>query len=212
MAIDAFKVSEICGYLHYFVGAILMIIFCTVLLYNLLGWSALVGSLAIVVLLPVNYQFAQWLGRLQKQMLGVTDKRIQKLNETFQSIRIIKFFAWEDKFFQSAMDVRNEELKYLKYRAAVWCAASFVWFVTPTLITLLSFYCYTIIEGHTLTAPVAFTALSLFTLLRSPLDQLADMTSFVIQSKVSLDRVADFLDEAETSKYDQLAQEKGPNS
>ena len=212
MAIDAFKVSEICGYLHYFVGAILMIIFCTVLLYNLLGWSALVGSMAIVVLLPVNYQFAQWLGRLQKQMLGVTDKRIQKLNETFQSIRIIKFFAWEDKFFQSAMDVRNEELKYLKYRAAVWCAASFVWFITPTLITLLSFYCYTIIEGNTLTAPVAFTALSLFTLLRSPLDQLADMTSFVIQSKVSLDRVADFLDEAETSKYDQLAQEKGPNS
>ena len=110
------------------------------------------------------------------------------------------------------MDVRNEELKYLKYRAAVWCAASFVWFITPTLITLLSFYCYTIIEGNTLTAPVAFTALSLFTLLRSPLDQLADMTSFVIQSKVSLDRVADFLDEAETSKYDQLAQEKGPNS
>ncbi|KAI5958337.1 YBT1 [Candida theae] len=212
MAIDAFKVSEICGYLHYFVGAILMIIFCTVLLYNLLGWSALVGSLAIVVLLPVNYQFAQWLGRLQKQMLGVTDKRIQKLNETFQSIRIIKFFAWEDKFFQSAMDIRNEELRYLKYRSAVWCAASFVWFITPTLITLLSFYCYTMIEGRTLTAPVAFTALSLFTLLRSPLDQLADMTSFVIQSKVSLDRVADFLNEAETSKYDQLANEKTPNS
>ncbi|CAD1812854.1 unnamed protein product [Candida parapsilosis] len=212
MAIDAFKVSEICGYLHSLVGAILMIIFCTALLYNLLGWSALVGSMAIVVLLPVNYQFAQWLGKIQKQLLGVADKRIEILNETFQSIRIIKFFAWEDKFFQSAMDVRNEELKYLIYRPAVWCAGSFVWFITPTLITLLSFYCYTIIEGNTLTAPVAFTALSLFTLLRSPLDQLADMTSFVIQSKVSLDRVADFLDEAETSKYDQLAQEKGPNS
>ncbi|KAI3405616.2 YBT1 [Candida oxycetoniae] len=212
MAIDAFKVSEICGYLHYFVGAILMILICTVLLYNLLGWSALVGSLTIVVLLPINYSLAQWMGRLQKQMLGVTDKRIQKLNETFQSIRIIKFFAWEDKFFESAMDIREEELRYLKKRCAVWCVAAFVWFITPTLITLLSFYCYTIIEKNTLTAPVAFTALSLFTLLRSPLDQLADMTSFVIQSKVSLDRVADFLDEAETSKYDQLAMEKDINS
>ncbi|KAI5953498.1 YBT1 [Candida jiufengensis] len=212
MAIDAFKVSEICGYLHYFVGAILMIGICTVLLYNLLGWSALVGSLTIVVLLPINYNMAQWMGRLQKKMLGVTDKRIQKLNETFQSIRIIKFFAWEDKFFESAMEIREEELSYLKWRCGVWCAAAFVWFITPTLITLLSFYCYTVIDGKTLTAPIAFTALSLFTLLRSPLDQLADMTSFVIQSKVSLDRVTDFLDEAETSKYDQLAQEKGPNS
>ncbi|KAI5960459.1 YBT1 [Candida pseudojiufengensis] len=212
MAIDAFKVSEICGYLHYFVGAILMIGICTILLYNLLGWSALVGSLTIVVLLPINYNMAQWMGRLQKKMLGITDQRIQKLNETFQSIRIIKFFAWEDKFFESAMKIREEEIRYLKWRCGVWCAAAFIWFITPTLITLLSFYCYTIIEGKTLTAPIAFTALSLFTLLRSPLDQLADMTSFVIQSKVSLDRVTDFLDEAETSKYDQLAQEKGPNS
>ncbi|CAI5758659.1 unnamed protein product [Candida verbasci] len=205
MAIDAFKVSEICGYLHYFVGAVLMIVICIFLLFNLIGWSAFVGSLTIIVLLPINYTFAQWMGRLQKKMLAVTDKRIQKLNETFQSIRIIKFFAWEDKFFESAMDVRHEELHYLKMRCLVWCLGSFVWFITPTLITLLSFYCYTIVDGNTLTAPVAFTALSLFTLLRSPLDQLADMTSFVIQSKVSLDRVADFLDEPETSKYEQLA-------
>lgn len=212
MAIDAFKVSEICGYLHYFVGAILMIIICTMLLYNLLGWSALVGSFTIIILLPINYSLAQWMGRLQKKMLLITDKRIQKLNETFQSIRIVKFFAWEDKFYESAMGIRKEELYYLKKRCAVWCVAAFMWFITPTLITLVSFYCYTIVEGKTLTAPVAFTSLALFTLLRAPLDQLADMTSFVIQSKVSLDRVADFLNEAETSKYDQLAQEKDENS
>lgn len=212
MAIDAFKVSEICGYLHFFVGAILMIIICIILLYRLLGWSALVGSLSIVALLPVNYKIASWVAVLQKDMLGVTDKRIQKLNETFQSIRIIKFFAWEDKFFESVMEVRNEELYYLKLRSAMWCLGGFMWFITPTLITLLSFYCYTVIEGRTLTAPIAFTSLSLFTLLRSPLDQLSDMTAFVIQSKVSLDRVDDFLNEQETHKYDQLGQESGPNS
>ncbi|MCP8717953.1 MAG: ATP-binding cassette domain-containing protein [Asgard group archaeon] len=212
MAIDAFKVSEICGYLHYFVGAILMIVICIILLYGLIGWSAFVGSLAIFVLLPINYQFASWTGRVQKEMLAVTDKRVQKLNETFQSIRIIKFFAWEDKFFENVMNIREEEIRFLKLRCLIWCCGSFVWFVTPTLITLLSFYCYTIVAGNTLTAPVAFTALSLFTLLRSPLDQLADMTSFVIQSKVSLDRVADFLNEPETSKYEQLGQERGPNS
>ncbi|KAL6450715.1 YBT1 ATP-dependent bile acid permease [Candida maltosa Xu316] len=212
MAIDAFKVSEICGYLHYFVGAVLMIGICIQLLYFLIGWSAFVGSLAIIVLLPVNYYFASWTARIQKDMLSVTDKRIQKLNETFQSIRIIKFFAWEEKFFENVMNIRHEEIRYLKLRCLVWCFGSFVWFITPTVITLISFYCYTIVAGNTLTAPVAFTALSLFTLLRSPLDQLADMTSFVIQSKVSLDRVADFLDEPESSKYDQLGQEPGPNS
>ncbi|ODV81047.1 uncharacterized protein CANTADRAFT_25320 [Suhomyces tanzawaensis NRRL Y-17324] len=212
MAIDAFKVSEICGYLHYFVSSILMIFICVSLLYRLLGWSALVGSLAVVALFPLNYSIAKFVAKKQKEMLAVTDKRIQKLNETFQSIRIIKFFAWENQFFKNIMEIRNEEIYMLKMRLFAWACGALVWFTTPTLISLLTFYCYTIVQGNTLTAPIAFTSLSLFTLLRSPLDQLSDMTAYVIQSKVSLDRVADFLDEEETSKYDQLAQEAGPNS
>lgn len=204
MSIDAFKVSEMCGYLHYFVSAVLQIAICIVLLYALLGWLALVGALSIIALLPVNFKIAKWIGALQKKNLAVTDKRIQMLNETFSSIRIIKFFAWESKFYENIIKVRGEELHYLKLRMIAWSVGSFMWFVTPTLITLLLFYCYTIIEGRTLTAPIAFTALSLFTLLRAPLDQLLDMTAFVIQCKVSLDRVGEFLDEGETSKYDQL--------
>lgn len=212
MSVDAFKVSEICGYLHFFVSSILMIFICVILLYKLIGWSALVGSLSIIALLPLNYKLARWSASLQKTMLGITDKRIQKLNETLQSIRIIKFFAWEDNFISNIMKIREEELTYLKWRTGVWCFGAFVWFITPTLITLLSFYVYVIIEGNTLTAPIAFTSLSLFTLLRSPLDQLSDMTAYVIQSKVSVDRIGDFLEEEETSKYEQLGQERGPNS
>lgn len=212
MAIDAFKVSEICGYLHFFVSAVLMLVFCIALLYNLMGWSALVGSLAIILLLPVNYKFSLWIADAQKTMLGVTDKRIQKMNETFLSIRIIKFFAWEDNFFKDIMEIRHEELRYLKLRSYIWGCQSLVWFIIPTLITVISFYCYTMVEGKPLTAPIAFTALSLFTLLRSPLDQLAEMTAIVIQSKVSLDRVSDFLEEEETSKYEQLGQVRTANS
>lgn len=211
MAIDAFKVSEICGYLHFFVSALLLIFICVFFLYTLLGYSALIGSLSIICLLPVNYKIALYLGELQKRMLAVTDKRIQKMNETFQSIRIVKFFAWENKFFDSIMDIRNDELKKLKHRSVVWVAGGFVWFMTPTLVTLFSFYIFTIIQGNTLTAPIAFTSLSLFTLLRSPLDQLSDMTSFVMQSKASLDRVDDFLNEPETNKYEQLKAPKLPD-
>lgn len=212
MAIDAFKVSEVCGYLHFFVGGTLMLVVCTVLLYNLLGWSALVGSAAIVVFLPINYKLSLMTGEAQKTMLGTTDKRIQKMNETFSSIRIIKFFAWENNFFSDIMKIRHEELYYLKLRSILWGLQSLIWFGIPTIITVISFYCYTMIEGKPLTAPIAFTALSFFTLLRAPLDQLADMTAIVIQSKVSLDRVSDFLEEDETSKYEQLGQKRTENS
>lgn len=212
MAIDAFKVSEVCGYLHFFAGGTLMLVVCTVLLYNLLGWSALAGSAAIIVFLPINYKLSLWTGDAQKAMLATTDKRIQKMNETFSSIRIIKFFAWENNFFANIMNIRHDELYYLKLRSVLWGLQSFNWFAIPTIITVISFYCYTMIEGKPLTAPIAFTALSFFTLLRAPLDQLADMTAIVIQSKVSLDRVSDFLEEDETSKYEQLGQKRTENS
>lgn len=212
MAIDAFKVSEICGYLHFITGAILMLSFCIILLYKLLGWSALAGSAAIFILLPINYKFSEWTGQAQRTMLGYTDKRIQKMNETFLSIRIIKFFAWEDNFFRDIMKIRYDELYYLKLRLFYWGCQAFCWFAIPTIITVISFYCYTIVEGKPLTAPLAFTALSLFNLLRAPLDQLADMTAIIIQSKVSLDRISDFLEEPETSKYEQLSNERSDSS
>lgn len=212
MAIDAFKVSEVCGYLHFFSSAIVSIFVCLYLLYNLIGWSAWTGALVIFAFLPINYKISLMFGEYQERILAITDKRIQKLNETLQSIRIIKFFAWEDKFFQSIMKLRNEEIHQLLMRYVAWALGSIVWFISPTLITLTSFYCYTIVEGNVLTAPIAFTALSLFTLLRAPLDQLADMTAMVIQSKVSLDRVGDFLAEDETSKYEQLSNEPSVNS
>ncbi|SCU89929.1 LADA_0F00628g1_1 [Lachancea dasiensis] len=204
MAVDAFKISEICAYLHAFVEASVMTVVALSLLYKLLGWSALVGAGLIVALLPISFKLTTLLGEYQKKTLAITDKRIQKLNETFQAIRIIKFFSWEENFENEIQSIREQELKMLLKRSVTWAAAGFVWFITPGLVTSVTFATYIYVQKQTLTTPIAFTSLSLFTLLRNPLDQLSDMLSFVIQSKVSLDRVQDFLEEDETEKYEQI--------
>ncbi|KAG7856359.1 hypothetical protein KL939_004011 [Ogataea angusta] len=212
MAVDAFKVSEIGGYLHYFPNSFVMAAVAIYMLYKLLGWSSLIGTATLIAILPINYMLVEKLSNYQKQMLLVTDKRIQKTNEAFQNIRIIKYFAWEDKFADTIMKIREEELGYLVGRCVVWALLIFLWLVVPTVVTLITFYAYTVIQGNPLTSPIAFTALSLFTLLRGPLDALADMLSMVMQCKVSLDRVEDFLNEPETTKYQQLSAPRGPNS
>ena len=94
----------------------------------------------------------------------------------------------------------------------VWAFSSFIWFITPSIVTTFSFTFYIYVQGETLTTPVAFTALSLFTLLKTPLDQLSDMLSFAIQSKVSLDRIQDFLEEPDTEKYEQLTVDSAGNT
>lgn len=213
MAVDAFKVSEICGYLHYFVGGILVILFSIVFLYTILGWSALVGSLAMFALMPVNYYVSSLFAKFQNDLMATTDERVNKLNELLQSIRIVKFFAWEKNFADGVKEIRNKELSILRKRYILWSLAAGIWFISPILITIISFGSFILAQGGVLTAPVAFTSLALFNIMRSPMDQLADMLNNVLQAKVSVDRIEEFLGEAETSKYEQLGKTgRGPNS
>ncbi|ODV59385.1 bile acid-transporting ATPase YBT1 [Ascoidea rubescens DSM 1968] len=212
MAVDAFQVSELCGYLFYFVSGVVMVVFAIYLLYDLLGWSSLVGSTFLLFLLPINYLLSKKIGDLQKNMMLVSDKRVGKLNECFQNIRIIKFFAWEQKFIESIMDIRMTELKKLKRQYILQMFSSILGHIAPTIVTLISFACYTLIDGNVLTSPVAFTALSFFNLLRLPIDDISYMLSSVMRSKASLDRIQDFFSEPETTKYEQLICERDANS
>ena len=79
-----------------------------------------------------------------------------------------------------------------------------IWRALPLFITAISFLSYTALEGKPLVPSVAFPALTLFVLLRIPLQRLADITAQLQQSKASIDRIERFLEESETAKYYQL--------
>ncbi|KAK9448070.1 P-loop containing nucleoside triphosphate hydrolase protein [Limtongia smithiae] len=204
MAVDAFSIAEVLARMNPLIKGVMMIFISMVLLYQTLGVSAIAGSLCMLTLLPINYKFSRAFGRIQKELLAITDRRIQKTNEILQSIKIIKFFAWEERFSEQLQEVRNEELAKLRQRFFILAFAAMVWFGFPTVITFITFGFYTLIMKQELTPSVAFSALSLFNIMRTPMDRLAEMITNVIEAKTSVDRVQKFLDEEETQKYSQL--------
>ena len=205
MAIDSFKVSEVGAYLHFLWASVpVQIIMAVTLLYKIMGFSSFAGIAIMVLMLPVNLFIARQFNKVQNQILKGTDARIHATNEVLQNIRIIKYFAWEQRFQDLVNEKRKAELKSLRRRYILWSCAATVWYGTPILITFLSFFLYTVVEKKQLTPSIAFPALSMFSLLRVPLDQLADMVAHVQESKVSLDRVDKYLNEEETEKYEQL--------
>lgn len=208
MAVDSFKVSEISAYLHFLWASVpVQIVVAITLLYKILGYSSIAGIGMMVLLLPINIFIAKQFSKTQKIIMAATDARIHTTNEVLQNIRIIKYFAWEQRFAQIVNDKRRTELRALRNRYILWSIASTIWYGAPIMITFLSFLIYTVIEKKDLIPSVAFTALSLFSILRIPLDQLADMLAHVQESKVSVDRVEEFLNEDETEKYTQLLHE-----
>jgi ABC-type multidrug transport system fused ATPase/permease subunit len=208
MSVDSFKVSEITAYLHFLLAAApTQLVVAIYLLYRILGLSSIPGLIVMVILLPVNIAFARGFGRFQKKIMAATDKRIHTTNEVLQNIRIIKFFAWEYRFSKIVGEKRAAELKALRAKYILWAFAVAVWNTVPIIITFFSFLVYTVVEKKPLHASIAFTAISLFNILRVPLDQLGDMIAHVLESKVSVDRVEEFLNEEETEKYEQLCHE-----
>lgn len=204
ISIDSFKVSEISTYFFMTVQAIIMVLIVVGLLFKFLGISAFAGILIILMMFPLNFRLAELIGKFQKSALQCTDKRIAKLNECLQNIRIVKYFAWENNISKDIKLIRQNELRFLLQKSMVWALSSFLWFVTPTLVTGVTFAIYIFVQHQELNAPLAFTTLSLFTLLKTPLDQLSNMLSFMNQSKVSLDRIVKFINEDDTEKYNQL--------
>ncbi|KAG8532159.1 uncharacterized protein KY384_003799 [Bacidia gigantensis] len=180
------------------------LVVCIGLLYRILGLSSLAGIVMMIMVLPINLLIARQFTRVQKKVMAATDVRIQSTNEILQNIRIIKYFAWEQRFGHIVDEKRHVELQALRNKYILWTAAAGVWFGVPILITFFSFMLYTVVEKKPLIPSIAFTSLSLFGILRYPLDQLADMVAHVQESKVSVDRVDEFLNEDETEKYDQL--------
>ncbi|KAI0814605.1 multidrug resistance-associated protein [Xylaria sp. FL0064] len=208
MSVDSFKISECTSYLHFLLASAPTMLFVSIaLLWQVMGLSAIPGLIVMALLLPVNIFLAKGFNYTQKKIMAATDKRIHTTNEILQNIRIIKYFAWEDRFGAIVDEKRRAELRALRNRYIVWAGAVAIWNTVPILITFFSFLMYTKIERKPLYPSIAFTAISLFLLLRIPLDQLGDMLAHVQEAKVSVDRVEEFLMEDETEKYRQLGQD-----
>ena len=209
MSIDSFKVAEVCSYLHFLWAAVpVQLVMAVSLLYSILGYSSFVGIGMMVLLLPLNLWIAHSFQAAQKRIMTATDGRIHVTNEVLQNIRIIKYFAWEQRFQNNVNEKRQTELNALWRKYVLWASAATIWSAVPILITLISFLMYTQVEKRPLLPSIAFPALSMFSLLRIPLDQLADMVAHVQESKVSVDRVEKFLEEEETEKYVQMRQSR----
>ena len=118
------------------------------------------------------------------------------LNELLGAIKFIKFFAWEDRWTKRTMDARNKELSWMVKSRINSVLFSAIWTLAPILVSVVSFASY-IWLGNQLTVSVAFTAISLFAMVRAPLNVIPTWIVFMMQTKVALDRIQGYIDEEE---------------
>ncbi|XP_056138601.1 ATP-binding cassette sub-family C member 8 isoform X2 [Lampris incognitus] len=164
-----------------------------ILLYYLLGISALIGATVIAVLAPVQYFVATKLSQAQKSTLEYSSERLKKTNELLRGIKLLKLYAWENIFCNSVEETRGKELTSLQAFALYTSISIFMNAAIPIAAVLTTFVVHVhISEDADLSPAVAFASLSLFHILVTPLFLLSSVVRSTVKALVSVQKLSEF--------------------
>ena len=145
-------------------------------------------ALAIYVFMLIwQFSFVGSAQPVRMQILDKTDARVKLMNEVLTGIRVIKYYCWEKPFKGKIHDLRKMELKYAKkmtwiMSAGVECIMGLI----PNIVPLVCFSLYPSVMKKPLTSSVAFTSISLFSMLQMPFAMMPMCMMLLVQYKYSV--------------------------
>ncbi|OSD00626.1 P-loop containing nucleoside triphosphate hydrolase protein [Trametes coccinea BRFM310] len=169
------------------------IMLCIVFLYQILGWSALVGLVTMLITLPLPGWITKQIQGAHREKMKRTDSRVQTVTETMNVIRMIKLFGWEPRITAQLDKKREEELVAVRRSKLLTLLINACNNLIPILIMLSTFFTYTVIMKEELTASRVFSSMAVFDMLRIDLQASFWIIPQLVQAKVSLERISDFL-------------------
>ncbi|XP_034882734.1 canalicular multispecific organic anion transporter 2 [Mirounga leonina] len=198
MSVDAQRFMDLAPFLHLLWSAPLQIILAIYFLWQNLGPSILAGVALMVLLIPLNGAVAMKMRAFQVEQMKFKDSRIKLMSEILAGIKVLKLYAWEPSFLEKVEGIREDELQLLRKSAYLQAISTFTWVCTPFLVTLTTLGVYVSVDqNNVLDAEKAFVSMSLFNILKIPLNMLPQLISNLIQTSVSLKRIQHFLSQDE---------------
>ncbi|NWQ58725.1 MRP3 protein, partial [Neopipo cinnamomea] len=194
MSVDAQRFMDLMTFLNMLWSAPLQIFLALYFLWQALGPSVLAGVAVMVLLIPFNSAIAIKTRAFQVEQMRYKDSRIKLMNEILGGIKVLKLYAWEPSFSEKVLEIRKNELRVLKKSAYLNSLSTFAWISAPFLVALTTFAVYVSVdEKNILDAEKAFVSISLFNILKFPLNMLPQVISNIAQTSVSLKRIQQFL-------------------
>ncbi|KAE8605948.1 hypothetical protein XENTR_v10010526 [Xenopus tropicalis] len=174
------------------------IIVGVILLYYILGISALIGAVVIIVLAPIQYFVATKLSQAQRSTLEYSNERLKKTNEMLRGIKLLKLYSWEHIFHSSVEETRQKEMNSLKAFALYTSISIFMNAAIPIAAVLITFVVHVhLLHREQFSPAVAFASLSLFHILVTPLFLLSSVVRSTVKALVSVQKLSEFFSSEE---------------
>ncbi|XP_010027279.3 putative ABC transporter C family member 15 [Eucalyptus grandis] len=191
--VDVEKMGDFCSYVHEIWLVPVQVLLALVILYRNLGAAPTIAALSSTIFVMVsNTPLVKVQKRHHSKIMEAKDARMKVTSETLKSMRVLKLHSWEPTFLKKILQLREMELSLLKRYLYTCSAVAFLFWASPTLVSVATFGTCIFLKVP-LSAGTVLSALATFRILQEPIYNLPELISMVTQTKVSIDRVQQFL-------------------
>ena len=200
VSVDVDRVLGAVLSLHQFWSLPIQVMIVIAQLHAQVSWASAAGVGILAILVPLNVYVATRIGSLTANMMTARDTRVQATREILSGIRAVKMGSLEGPLLAKVRIARGDEMNALTERkyldaVCVWCWAS-----TPLLMALATFsLVLTLPDADAAFTPAkVWSSLAMLQLLIFPLNAFPWMLSGLLEARVSLTRLNEFLSPVDT--------------
>jgi ABC-type multidrug transport system fused ATPase/permease subunit len=88
-----------------------MLISYIYMLFKYLGISCIFGFMTMLLFSLINVFFMKYIKEFFKKISFLNDKRLKLITETFNNIKILKLYSWEDEFLKRINNSRETQIE-----------------------------------------------------------------------------------------------------
>ncbi|XP_042398496.1 ABC transporter C family member 3-like isoform X2 [Zingiber officinale] len=192
MSVDADRIGLFSWYMHDIWIVPLQVALALLILYANLGLASVASLVATVLVMLANVPLGKMQEKYQDKVMECKDTRMKATSEILRNMRILKLQGWEMRFLSKIIKLRQNEESWLKKFVYTSAMTTFVFWGAPIFVAVITFgFC--MLAGIPLSSGKVLSALATFRVLQEPIYNLPDTISMIVQTKVSLDRIASFL-------------------
>ncbi|XP_077235246.1 putative ABC transporter C family member 15 isoform X2 [Tasmannia lanceolata] len=196
MSVDIQRVTDFSWYLNIIWMLPIQISLAIYILHMNLGLGSLAGLAATAMIMMCNIPITRIQKRIQSKIMEAKDERMKTTSEVLRNMKTLKLQAWDTHYLHKLESLRKTEYNWLWKSLRLSAISAFIFWGAPTFISVVTFGSC-ILMGIPLTAGRVLSALATFRMLQDPIFNLPDLLSVLAQAKVSIDRVALYLQEDE---------------
>ncbi|KAK9090191.1 hypothetical protein Sjap_023368 [Stephania japonica] len=198
--VDVERIGDFFWFIHGVWLLPIQVFLALIILYKNLGAIPSIAALLSTILVMVsNTPLVKLQERMHSKIMKAKDSRIKATSETLKSMRILKLHSWETIYKENIINLREVESNSLKRYLYICSVIAFLFWTSPTVVSVVTFGICILVKIP-LTAGTVLSALATFRVLQDPIYNLPELISTIAQTKVSLDRLQEFIKEGERQR------------